>query len=407
MATIIWTGRANDNPVDTQNYAGGALPTDGDQLVLNNTTLKPMVFNTDTLPATPTLTADAIFSGTQATGTLTFSGVVTDGETVTIGSTVYRFKDTMVQAFDVQRGGAGAAQASMDNLIAAINGTGTVGTEYFAGTALHPDVTAVDGGGITMDVTARIGGTDGNAIDSTEGLANGSWGAATLTSGADDFTILLVYVGEDSLFGIEGSGLIADCTKIINKSPSAGIKYRLKTCVLTIIDSALDKSSNAFESVGATLTTLTAVKGRSVLDFATSITDLNISYRDDKFADAEVMNDSSSTSVNIYQVGGRLTASQDAGAFLHMDGGRAKFLSTATTGLRALYQVSGRVDYDIVSTVSQISVYGGTFNTVTTSNVLTIGLAAIFPDAHLLKSTTGDLVSIAILVDLLGEAVDG
>lgn len=119
-----------------------------------------------------------------ATGTLTSNGTnVTDGDTCTIGSTVYRFKATMAAAYDVQRGADAAT--TLANLKKAINATGTAGTEYFAGTLIHPTVTAGAITSTTLVVTAKTKGTGGNAIASTETAVTLSWGAATLASGAD------------------------------------------------------------------------------------------------------------------------------------------------------------------------------------------------------------------------------
>lgn len=118
-----------------------------------------------------------------ATGTLTSDATnVTDADTVTIGSTVYRFKDTMAAAYDVKIGASAAV--SLDNLKAAINASGTPGTEYFAGTLIHPTVTAGTNTDTTQAVTANTAGTAGNSIASTEASTHLSWGAATLTGGS-------------------------------------------------------------------------------------------------------------------------------------------------------------------------------------------------------------------------------
>jgi hypothetical protein len=111
---------------------------------------------------------------------------LTDGDTVTIGTTVYRFKDTMAQAYDVQRDGT-TADTTMGNLIKAINGTGTAGVEYFAGTLVHPTCTAGTLTAHATTVTANTGGTAGNFIAIAEASTHLSWagGAVFLTGGLD------------------------------------------------------------------------------------------------------------------------------------------------------------------------------------------------------------------------------
>jgi len=126
-----------------------------------------------------------VLAGTQAVGVLTLTGQPLDTETVTIGTTVYTFQTSLTDVDGNVLIGASASD-SLDNLIAAINLGAGAGTLYATATTANTDVTAAAGAGDTMDVTAIAGGTVGNAIDSTETLTNGSWGAVVLENGADD-----------------------------------------------------------------------------------------------------------------------------------------------------------------------------------------------------------------------------
>lgn len=117
-----------------------------------------------------------------ATGTLTLTANAADGDTVTIGRKVYTFQTVLTDVDGHVFIGA-AATNSLDNLIDAINLGAGAGVDYAASTTLHPDVSAVAGAGDTMDVTAKIQGTDGNEIVTAE-TVTGSWGATTLTGGA-------------------------------------------------------------------------------------------------------------------------------------------------------------------------------------------------------------------------------
>lgn len=118
---------------------------------------------------------------TAATGSLLSDATnVTDGDTVTIDSTVYRFKNTMAAAYDVAIGTT--YLNTLKNLNMAINASGVTGTNYYTGTAAHPSVTSVVSGN-AVAVTAITGGTAGNSIVTTETSTHLSWGAATLTGG--------------------------------------------------------------------------------------------------------------------------------------------------------------------------------------------------------------------------------
>ena len=141
---------------------------------------------------------DSLSGGVNASGVLTSAGAcapadfatqtltsdatnMADGETVTIDTTVYRFKNTMAAAYDVKIGANAAA--SLDNLKAAINATGTEGVEYFAGTLIHPTVIATTNTNTTQIIRAKTIGTGANSIATTETSAHHSWGAATMASG--------------------------------------------------------------------------------------------------------------------------------------------------------------------------------------------------------------------------------
>lgn len=134
--------------------------------------------------------AVAAEAAVPASGTLTLTGNAQDTETVTIGDVVYTFQASLVDEPNNVLVGASASD-SLDNLIAAINADAGAGTLYGTGTVVHPDVLAVAGAGDTMDLTALVAGRTGNDIETTETLANGSFGDATLTGGenADTLTI--------------------------------------------------------------------------------------------------------------------------------------------------------------------------------------------------------------------------
>ena len=146
------------------------------------------ISNDSTTTDTSTLTArEFTFVGTDpafGTGTLTSDATeVADGETVTIGSTVYRFKDTMAQAYDVKRNGTAAI--TLDNLKAAINASGTPGVEYYTGTLVHPNVNATTNADTSQVVSYNTESSASADIATTTTATHLSWGAATLSTGND------------------------------------------------------------------------------------------------------------------------------------------------------------------------------------------------------------------------------
>jgi hypothetical protein len=124
-----------------------------------------------------------------AAGTLTGTANFANTETVTIDAKVYTFQTTLTDVDGNVQIGASLA-ASLQNLLDAINLTGTPGTQYASSMTLHPTVTATGNTATTLTVAAKDSGTAGNAIVTTETATNASWGAATLQNGAGDVVIL-------------------------------------------------------------------------------------------------------------------------------------------------------------------------------------------------------------------------
>lgn len=111
-----------------------------------------------------------------AVGTLTLTGSVSDGEVVVIGDDTYEF-DTNASVTEgnilVDVSGGATASAAVTALVAAITASGT------------EPVSALDGDGDTVVVTADVAGTAAESIVTTTDAANGSWGAGNLDNGVD------------------------------------------------------------------------------------------------------------------------------------------------------------------------------------------------------------------------------
>lgn len=119
----------------------------------------------------------------SATGVLTFSANPADTETVTLGSTTYTFNTVLGAANSILIGGD--VNATINNLVAAINGGAGEGTVYGTGTVANTSATAANLGASQMQATAAAQGAAGNSVASTETSAVAAWGAATLEGGAD------------------------------------------------------------------------------------------------------------------------------------------------------------------------------------------------------------------------------
>jgi len=113
---------------------------------------------------------------------LTLTGNLTDTQTVTIGGKAYT---TQASLTDVDGNVliGGSAEATIDNLVAAINLGAGAGTAYAASMTRNAHVWAVKVSATVLRVFAGVPGAIGNNVATTETQTNASWGAATLAGG--------------------------------------------------------------------------------------------------------------------------------------------------------------------------------------------------------------------------------
>jgi hypothetical protein len=141
------------------------------------------------LATTETMTNTAFADSTFGGGTGNSNPAVTsDDALMTIDTVTYTFVDALSETSGAAAvanqilHGAAAANA-LDNMKLAINATGVVGTNYSTGTIAHPTVIATTNAADSQVVQAKLVGTGGNSIVTTDTLGNFAWGAATLASG--------------------------------------------------------------------------------------------------------------------------------------------------------------------------------------------------------------------------------
>ena len=117
-----------------------------------------------------------------AVGTLTSTGTFGNTQTVVIGSKTYTFQTTLTNVDGNVAIGADAA-TSLANLKAAINLGAGAGTAYAAAMTENAHVKATTLTATTLKVVAKVPGTVGNFIPTTETQTNASWGGTTLAGG--------------------------------------------------------------------------------------------------------------------------------------------------------------------------------------------------------------------------------
>lgn len=109
---------------------------------------------------------------TAATATFTLTKNLTSDDTILLGSRTYKIEETPGQAYDID---LGADQtATIANIVAAVNQTGTVGTTYYTGTLGAPEITAVATSTTVITFTSLLKGAAGNNFICREGVDGGT-----------------------------------------------------------------------------------------------------------------------------------------------------------------------------------------------------------------------------------------
>lgn len=117
-----------------------------------------------------------------ATGTYELTGLPTATQTVTIGATTYTFRATVPSANDVLIGVD--ADATIENLIAAVNQEAGAGVKYGTGTVANASASASALPGAIAKIEALVPGTVGNSIVFTTTVVNSVIsGSGTLAGG--------------------------------------------------------------------------------------------------------------------------------------------------------------------------------------------------------------------------------
>lgn len=125
----------------------------------------------------------AAIGGAYASGTITFSGTTTDGDTVTINGVVYTFKDTLSAARHVKIGATAAATAL--NLVDAVNANyATYGVAYHQLTVANVYcIASVASGGTVVTVSSKLHGTASNSYTLAKSSTDITVSGANLSGG--------------------------------------------------------------------------------------------------------------------------------------------------------------------------------------------------------------------------------
>jgi flagellin len=152
---------------------------------------------------TGALTSLGIGLGANASNTLSAIGNAIADETVVIGATTYTFKASAAAANEVTIGAS--ATETLANLAAAVNAGAGAGVAYGSGTTANLSATAVASGS-TVAFTAKVAGTGGNAIVSTEtATLMGFSNAGTFAGGAGSAGLTTAAAAQAALTNINGA----------------------------------------------------------------------------------------------------------------------------------------------------------------------------------------------------------
>lgn len=162
FAATDWQAEAGATTIEPRDKA------DKYRTVNEETPIDDNYVSADFLPATAVLRVTQQPSATQ---------------TVTIGTTIYTFVTSLTSANDVLIGGD--TDASIDNLVAAVNGAAGEGSTYGTGTVANPDATAEKTAEGEITFTASTQGSSGNTLTASETVSGAVFDVGGFTGGTD------------------------------------------------------------------------------------------------------------------------------------------------------------------------------------------------------------------------------
>lgn len=226
-----------------------------------------------------TYTMRTALSETKASSTLTSDTTnVSEGDRVSIEGVTYTFRATPVHPYDVDIGASAAA--SLDNLKAAVNDSGTEGTTYGTGTEAHPLVTAEANTDTTQEFTAKRFGTYANNFLTSTTSAHLTWDDTTL--GGSSATAGVDPVPNEVLIGASAAASLDNLKSAINDTGTEGTHYSTGTAAHPLVTAEANTDTTQVvqainmavgEDVATTETCANAAWGASTL--ASGVADQN------------------------------------------------------------------------------------------------------------------------------------
>lgn len=212
----------------------------------------------------------AALSEAKATIVLTSDTTdVSDGDVVSINGKTYVFRTTLTSTsfpYEVKIGAT--ADLTLTNLVSAITGGGTAGTDYGSGTPINPDVTASAVSAHATTITAASMGVAGNfGVYSSN--AHLTFPTLTMTGGVDS-------VEGEILKDSSADATLTNLVNAINGGTGRGTKYAT-ACVTSVLYSAAAVSAHA--------TVITAlIFGTIANSFPTVSTETTLTFTSSLFA---------------------------------------------------------------------------------------------------------------------------
>lgn len=205
--------------------------------------------------ATTETCANASFPDTTLGGGTGASdaGVTTGAATVTIGTTTYTVVDALSETYgatavpyQVLKGANEAAMIA--NLKKAINLTGTAGTEYSTGTAIHPQVRCTASDATTLTVKGIVVGTSLNTVATTETMANTAWADSTLGGGTGSSDAGIDTATATFTIGTRTYTFVTELTETILGTTSGAVVDQI--LYVSDVATALDNMKKAINQTG-------------------------------------------------------------------------------------------------------------------------------------------------------------
>jgi len=339
------------------------------------------------------------FGATRALGTLTTTGVFSDGEEIVIDAKTYTMQTVLTDVDGNVLIGA-SASASLTNLESAITLGSGAGTTYAASMTAHATCTGSKLTASTFRAAALDAGAAGNSLVTTTDGGNASWGAGTLLLGAATGAIINNIWLQEFDADLSSSGAMAEISfNKITKDGGTGVIYvDVQNGNRVIIDGDSRVLAASLKMTSDVANSIEVISGHCAINWNGLTGSTSTVWIDGPTASCTITG--TGTVPTLILGSGRVTTNGPTITTYACHGGRVLHSDGAIT---TLYTSAGDFELNADETVALAYIVGGSLTTTQTLSVKTITTVWVGPSAVFDYQVDTDVIGVIRMIGQMGE----